>query len=57
MRKREKRRMLALFGLAAGGGIFNWLDERSGSIFPSWAVHICANLAINSVGAVMFGLV
>lgn len=49
--------LLALFGLAAGGVIFNWLDERSGSIFPSWAVHICANLAINSVGAAMFGLV
>lgn len=49
--------LLALFGLAAGGGIFNWLDEHSGSIFPSWAVHICANLAINSVGVVMFGLV
>lgn len=48
--------LLALLGLAAGGAIFNRLDARSGSIFPSWAVHICANLAINTVGAVLLGL-
>lgn len=48
--------VLALLGLAAGGMIFNLLDAKSGSIFPSWAVHICANLAINTVGAVLLGL-
>lgn len=48
--------LLALSGLAAGGVIFNLLDAESGSIFPSWAVHICANLAINTVGAVLLGL-
>lgn len=49
--------LLVLAALAVGGVLFDLLDARSGSIFPSWAVHICANLAINAVGVVMFGLI
>ena len=52
---------LALFllltaGLVAAGLLFNWLDSRTNSLYPSWFVHICANLAINSIGFLLFGL-
>ena len=46
--------LLALAGLTAGGVLFNLLDARAGTIFPSWAVHIFANLAINTVGFILF---
>lgn len=46
--------LLALAGLTAGGVLFNLLDARAGTIFPSWAVHIFANLAINMVGFILF---
>ena len=45
--------LLALAGLTAGGVLFNLLDARAGTIFPSWAVHIFANLAINTVGFIL----
>jgi len=48
--------VLALVGLTAGGMIFNWLNERSGTIYVSWAVHMCANFAINTVGFILFGV-
>ena len=41
--------LLALLGLAAGGGIFCWLDERSGNIYHSWMVHIFADLALMTI--------
>lgn len=44
---------LCLLGLFAGGLIFNWLDRR-GSILPAWIAHAAANLAINTIGAMMF---
>ena len=47
---------LCLLGLFVGGLIFNWLD-REGSILPSWLVHAAANLAINTIGAIMFGMI
>lgn len=46
--------LLALAGLTAGGVLFNLLDARAWTIFPSWAVHIFANLAINTVGFILF---
>lgn len=46
---------LCMAGLFAGGLIFNWLD-RQGSILPSWLAHAAANLAINTIGLVMFGM-
>ena len=45
---------MMLAGLAAGGVLFDLLDAGSGTIFPSWAVHIFANLAINTVGFILF---
>lgn len=43
--------------LLAAGLFLNWLDERGGSILPSWAVHIFANLAINTVGLILFDII
>lgn len=48
--------MLALSGLFIGGIIFNYLDEENGTIYPSWMVHMFANLAINTVGLILFGI-
>lgn len=48
--------ILLLAGLIAGGWIFNRLNESSGSIYPSWLVHMSANSAINTVGCILFGL-
>ena len=48
---------LAMAGLAAGGLLFNWLDSRSGSLLPSYLVHMAANLAINTIGLILFGLI
>ena len=48
---------LAMAGLAVGGLLFNWLDHRAGSILPSYLVHMAANLAINTIGLTLFGLI
>lgn len=47
---------LALLGLFLGGAIFNFLNERTGTLWPSWMVHMCANFAINAVGCILFGI-
>ena len=44
---------LCLMGLFIGGLIFNRLD-RNGSVLPSWLAHAAANLAINTIGMMMF---
>lgn len=48
---------LAMAGLAAGGLLFNWLDSRVQSLLPSYLVHMAANLAINTIGLILFGLI
>ena len=47
---------LALLGLFAGGCIFNFLNERSESLYPSWLVHMFANFAINTIGFLLFDI-
>ncbi len=47
---------LCMAGLFLGGLIFNFLDRR-GSILPSWLAHGAANLAINTVGLMVFGMI
>ena len=47
---------LCMLGLFLGGLIFNFLDRR-GSILPGWLAHAAANLAINTIGAMMYGFV
>ena len=47
--------VLMVAGLTAAGLFFNWLD-RDGSLFPSWLVHVGANLGTNAVGFILFGI-
>ncbi|MDE7361521.1 MAG: CPBP family intramembrane metalloprotease [Oscillospiraceae bacterium] len=46
--------LLLLFGLIAGGCIFNYLNETNENIYSSWFVHMFANFAINTVGLILF---
>ncbi len=41
-------------GLFIAGLFFNWLNEKSENIYPSWLVHMSANFAINTIGLIMF---
>ncbi len=45
--------LLVLTGLAAGGILFNLLNEKGGTIFVSWIVHMFANFAINVIGFIL----
>lgn len=47
---------IVLVGLFAGGIIFNLLNSKSGSIYPSWLTHMFANFAINTIGFMLFGI-
>ena len=47
--------VLMVAGLTAAGLLFNWLD-REGSVWPSWLVHMGANLGTNAVGLILFGI-
>ena len=49
--------LLSMLGLAAGGCIFNYLNEKCENIYPSWLVHMCANFAINTIGFILFGII
>ena len=42
--------LLVMVGLAAGGVIFNWLNEKLDTIYGSWLTHMFANFAINTIG-------
>lgn len=46
--------LLVLAGLGAGGMIFNRLNEKSGTVYASWLVHMFANFAINTIGFILF---
>ena len=48
---------LVLAGLFAGGLIFNFLNEQTGTIYSSWLFHMFANFAINTVGFILFGII
>ncbi len=48
--------VIALVGLFVGGLIFNALNDRLKSIYPSWFVHASANFAINTIGFILFGI-
>lgn len=47
---------IVMAGLFAGGLIFNYLNEKSETVYPSWLVHMFANFAINSIGFILFGI-
>lgn len=47
--------LLLTAGLIGAGLLFDWLDRR-GSLWPAWLVHLAANLAINTIGLRLFGI-
>jgi membrane protease YdiL (CAAX protease family) len=50
--------MILLIGaLFLAGVLFDYLDEKKGSILPSWMVHISANFAINTIGFILLGMI
>ena len=49
--------VLMIVGLAVGGMIFDRIDDGVDSIYPSWIIHLFANLGINTVGLVLFGII
>lgn len=49
--------IIAMTGLFVGALIFNYLNEKSNNIYNSWLVHMMANLSINTVGLMMFGII
>lgn len=49
--------LLILAGLFVGGLIFNYLNAKSETLYPSWFVHMFANFAINTVGFILFGII
>lgn len=46
--------ILAVAGLFIGGLIFQWINEKSGTIYPSWIIHIFADIGILLIGIYMF---
>ena len=48
---------LAMTGLVVGGLLFNRLDSRTESLLPSYFVHMSVNLAINTVGLILFDFI
>ena len=47
---------LIIFALFVGGVILNILDCKCRTVYPAWIVHIFANLAINTIGMILFGI-
>lgn len=41
--------ILSLVGLAAGGVIFNYVDDKKGTIYNSWIIHMFADFAIMTI--------
>lgn len=41
--------VLALLGLATGGFIFNYVDDKGGNIYNSWIIHMFADFAIMTI--------
>ena len=49
--------VLLIVSLFLAGMMFNWLNEKSGTIYSSWMVHMFANFAINTIGFSLFGII
>lgn len=41
--------LLVLIGLTAGGLIFDYVDEKKGTIYNSWMIHMFADFAIMTI--------
>lgn len=46
--------LTAVGGLFLGGLIFQWMNEESGTIYPSWIIHIFGDVGVLLVGFYMF---
>lgn len=49
--------ILLLISLVVAGIMFNYLNEKSESIYTSWIVHMFANFAINTIGILLFEII
>ena len=49
--------MIFIVGLFVTGLFFNLLNDRYDNIYNSWIVHMSANMSINFVGFMMFGII
>lgn len=48
---------LLIAALFLAGAVLDFFDERCGTVFPSYIIHIFANLGINTVGLILFGII
>ena len=46
--------LLVLIALFVAGIIFNAIDKKFNSIYPSYFIHMFANIAINTIGIILF---
>ncbi len=46
--------LLIIAGLFIGGLIFDYFNDKYENIYSSWIIHLFANLAINTVGFILF---
>ncbi len=46
--------MLAVGGLWIGGLIFQWVNKECGTLYPSWIIHIFADIGVLLVGVYIF---
>ncbi len=49
--------LLLVFSLLVAGLLFNWINEKTGSIYASYFIHAVSNLAINTIGLHLFGII
>ncbi len=49
--------VLLIIGLVIAGLFLNWINEQNESILASWTVHLMGNLAINTIGFWLFGMI
>ncbi|GAA4061280.1 type II CAAX endopeptidase family protein [Amphibacillus indicireducens] len=48
--------LLLVFSLLVAGLLFNWINAKTDSIYASYFIHAASNLAINTIGLHLFGL-
>lgn len=46
--------LTAVGGLFVGGLLFQWMNEESGTIYPSWIIHMFADIGVLLVGVYLF---
>lgn len=49
--------LLLVFSLLVAGLLFNWINEKTSSIYASYFIHAASNLAINTIGLHLFGII